>query len=169
MVFALLSVPVSAGAATIADFVGSYKGTADILLEDGTTQKRDMSVDISETKKGFKVEWSSITYKSDGRAKEKTYSVDFIPTDRSGVFAAAMRKNVFGHEVQLDPMKGEPYVWSHLHGDTLTVFSLFVDEQGEYEMQQFSRTLAEGGLQLEFSSVRNGEKQRMVSTFLKRQ
>jgi len=169
MAFALLSVPVPAGAATIADFAGSYKGTAEIRSEDGTTRKRDMSVDISVTKKGFKVEWSTVTYKPDGSAKEKTYSIDFIPTDRSGVFAAAMRKNVFGHEVQLDPMKGEPYVWSHLHGDTLTVFSLFVDEQGEYEMQQFSRTLADGGLQLEFSSVRNGEKQRAISTFLKRQ
>jgi hypothetical protein len=79
-----------------------------------------------------------------------------------------MKRNVFGHDVQLDPMKGEPYVWARIHGDTLSVYSLFVAEDGGYEIQQFDRTLATGGLDLDFQSVRNGEIQRTVSTFLTR-
>jgi hypothetical protein len=169
LAMALLALTRPAMAATIEEFIGSYSGSAELEMEDGSSQKRDMSVDIQLTKAGFSVEWASSSYKPDGRVKVKSYSILFIPTEREGVFAAAMRRNVFGHEVQLDPMKGEPFVWSHLHGDTLTVYSLFIDDLGEYEIQQFDRTLVEGGLQLDFKRIRNGEKQRSVTTFLKRE
>ena len=66
-------------------------------------------------------------------------------------------------------MKGEPFVWGRIRGDTLTIFSLFVDENGDYEIQQFDRTLADGGLTLKFTDSRNGRPQRSVETFLKRQ
>jgi hypothetical protein len=79
-----------------------------------------------------------------------------------------MKRNVFGHGVQLDPMKGEPYVWSRIDGETLSVYSLFVAEDGGYEIQQFNRTLTEGGLDLEYKAVRNGEIQRTVQAFLER-
>ena len=51
----------------------------------------------------------------------------------------------------------------------MTVYSLFIDDNGGYEMQQFDRTLAEGGLSLSFSRFRNGTKSRSVETFLERQ
>jgi len=165
VVFLGLSPALAAG---IEAFVGVYSGTAEVVSSDGSSSPRDMSVEISRTDKGFEVKWSSATHKPDGRIKEKSYDIYFIPSDRDGVFAAAMKRNVFGHEVQLDPMKGEPYVWARIIGDTLTVYSLFVDEDGGYEIQQFDRTLADGGLQLLFKSVRDGEKRRTVSTFLKR-
>ncbi len=149
-------------------FVGSYTGSAEIKMADGTTDQRDMSVTISQTKKGFTVAWTSTTRKPDGTIKAKSYEIDFVPSDQENVFAAAMRKNVFGHEVQLDPMKGEPYVWARINGDTLTVYSLFVDAEGGYELQQYDRTLAEGGLELDFQRVSNGEISRSVHTFLKR-
>jgi hypothetical protein len=158
-----------AGQADISRFYGSYTGSAEVISADGSGQLRDMSVQIGETKSGFNVSWTSTTYRADGSAKEKSYSIDFQETDRDGVFAAAMRRNVFGHNTQLDPMKGEPYVWSRIEGDTLSVYSIYVTETGGYEIQQFDRTLAEGGLRLDFQNVRNGEILRTVSTFLKRQ
>ena len=102
-------------------------------------------------------------------SKQKSYSVKFQPTGRDGVFGAAMRKNVFGKEVPLDPMKGEPYVWSRIVGDTLTVFSIYVYDDGSYEIQQFDRTLVDGGLELEFSTAKNGEVHRRISAFLQRE
>ena len=66
-------------------------------------------------------------------------------------------------------MKGEPYVWSRIDGDTLSVYSMYVTEAGGYEIQQFDRTLATGGLELEFQNVRDGKILRTVSTFLTRQ
>ena len=80
-----------------------------------------------------------------------------------------MTKNVFGHEVQLDPMKGLPYVWARIVDDTLTVFSLYVTAEGGYEIQQFDRSLAKGGLDLEFSRLNSEDAKMAVSTHLKRQ
>jgi hypothetical protein len=158
-----------AALADVSRFVGSYAGTAEVEAFDGTMQQRDMSVEISQTDKGFIVAWSTKTYRAGRDAKEKAYQIEFVPSDRDGIFAAAMARNVFGHSVQQDPMKGEPYVWSRIVGDTLTVYSLFVNEEGGYELQQFDRTLVDGGLQLEFTALFNGERQRSVSTFLERQ
>jgi hypothetical protein len=155
--------------ADISDFVGTYTGSAEVTSQDGTVLPRDMSVEISATRDGFEVQWTSVTLRSDGRRSEKSYAIDFVPSDRDAVYAAAMRRNVFGHEVQLDPMKGEPYVWSRIEGETLTVYSLFVDEEGGYSLQQYDRTLSEGGLDLRFQVIRDGEILRAVETFLIRQ
>lgn len=155
--------------ADMSRFGGTFTGSAEVTRADGSTIKRDMSVEITERKKGFNVSWTSATYKSDGRIKEKSYSIDFLPSDRDGVFAAAMQKNVFGHQVQLDPMKGEPYVWARIVGDMLTVYSLYVAPNGGYEIQQFDRTLVDDGLMLDFKVLRNGHTLRTVSTFLARQ
>lgn len=156
-------------ASEITPFVGDYIGSADVVDADGTATPRDMSVSIHETDKGFNVSWTTTTYKLDGRVKEQKFSVDFLHSNRPDVFSAAMKRNVFGHEVPLDPMKGEPFVWGRIEGSTLTVFSLFIDEDGGYELQQFDRTLAEGGLDLSFSRFIDGEKSRSVTTFLKKQ
>ncbi|MFC6686410.1 hypothetical protein [Jhaorihella thermophila] len=155
--------------APIEDFVGDYVGEAMMVTADGETQRRDLSVRIRETEDGFSVKWTTITYKAEGRTKQKTYEIEFLPTDRHWIYSAAMRRNVFGHEVPLDPMKGEPFVWARIMGKTLTVYSLFIDDMGGYELQQYDRTLADGGLQLEFKRFRNGEMMRSVTAFLERQ
>ena len=154
-------------AVEIDPFVGEYSGSAEVNGGD-TKEMRDMSVQISKNEEGFTVGWESTIHRADGRVKKKSYSIDFIPTDRENIFSSAMKTNVFGHAVPLDPMVGDPYVWSRITGDTLTVFSLHVDEEGGYEMQQYNRTLTEGGLQLEFQRIRNGNIQKAVSTFLEK-
>lgn len=154
--------------ADISGFVGEFSGSAEIVSADGTSMQRDMSVEIVKQSKGFSVSWTSTTYKPDGRIKEKSYSIDFVPSDRPDIYAAAQAKDVFGHLVQLDPMKGEPFVWARIIGETLTVFSLFVNDDGGYEMQQFDRTLVKGGLHLDFMRIRNGKPQKSVSTLLVR-
>ncbi|MGR3759191.1 hypothetical protein ACUXV3_03525 [Roseobacteraceae bacterium NS-SX3] len=164
--FWMLSAP--AAVADISRFAGEYSGSVDIVKPDGASAPRDMSVNIRETRKGFAVRWTSVTTKEDGRRKEKTYEIEFQPSGREGIYAAAMERNVFGHEVQMDPMEGDPYVWGRITGDTLTVFSMFIAPNGDYEMQQYDRTLVEGGLELTFTSHRNGRPTRQLSTFLKR-
>ncbi|WP_299551281.1 hypothetical protein [uncultured Tateyamaria sp.] len=155
--------------ADVAPFVGYYSGNAEVIQSDGTKIPRDMSVKINETKQGFTVTWTSVTYRASGKVSKKSYTIDFVPSGRGDVYAAAQRKNVFGHEVQLDPMKGEPYVWARIDGETLTVYSLFVDTDGGYSLQQYDRTLAEGGLNLHFQNIQDGEILRAVETFLTRE
>ena len=153
--------------APIEPFVGSYSGSAQLINADGSAQDRDMSVEISKSKNGFTVEWTTVTFKSGGRTTEKSYTINFVPSIEDGLYSAAMRRDLFGNDVPLDPMKGEPYVWGQIAADTLTVYALFVDAGGGYQIHQYDRTLAEGGLDLEFNSIRNGEKQRTVSAFLR--
>lgn len=155
-------------AAGISQFVGEYSGSVEIVKADGDTDPRDMSVVIREMKKGFIIKWTSTTERDDGSRKTKTYEIEFQTSRRNGVYSAAMKRNVFGHEVPLDPMEGEPFVWGRITGDTLTVFSLFIHPNGDYEMQQYDRTLAEGGLDLVYISRLNGEPQRQLKTFLVR-
>lgn len=164
---ALFLAMVSAAQAQIEPFIGSYSGSAEVVRTDGTKQKRDLSVEITGNADGFAVRWTTITFWADGRVTDKGYDIQFVPAARPGLYAAAQKKNLFGKSVQLDPMKGEPYIWGQITGDTLTVYALFVDPLGGYVMHQYDRTLADGGLDLEFNSVANGERQHTVSTFLK--
>lgn len=157
-----------AASAEVTPFVGSYSGSVELTHSDGSVELRDMSVSIGETKKGFSVQWSTATIRQDGSRKVKAYDVSFVETDREGIFAAAMERNVFGHAVQMDPMKGHPFVWGRITGKTLTVFSMFIAPNGDYEMQQYDRTLADGGLLLHFVVNRNGLPTRAFSTFLER-
>ncbi|MEM8579230.1 MAG: hypothetical protein AAGF60_15380, partial [Pseudomonadota bacterium] len=162
---ALVLLPL-AGWADIARFVGSYSGSAEVELSDGSRQARDMSVTVTELRDGFSVKWTSTRFREDGRKNSKTYQVNFLPTERPGVYAAAQQRNVFGHKVPLDPMRGEPYVWARLMDDTLSVYSLFVTDDGSYEMQQYDRTLVEDGLRLDFARFADGAALRSVTTVL---
>ncbi|ATG35423.1 hypothetical protein [Phaeobacter piscinae] len=158
-------------AADVRPFFGRYQGSLEVPNPDGSKEQRDATVRIgplANSDDGFYVQWTTTSLKKDGRRKTKSYNVEFQPTERADIFAAAMKRNVFGHTVQLDPMKGEPYVWGRIIGDTLTVFSMFIGPNGDYEMQQYDRTLAEGGLDLVYSSHRNGFPRKELKTFLER-
>jgi hypothetical protein len=150
-------------------FAGTFKGQAQLINSDGTVEPRDLEVVIETAREGFVVNWTTITHKPDGRTKGAIYRVEFLPTDRETVFSAAMRRNIFGHSVPMDPMKGDPFVWAQVLGDTLRVHSLLIDNNGGYELQQYDRSLTSQGLHLEFQRFRNGEMLRSVSADLTRQ
>ena len=101
--------------------------------------------------------WKTTTFKKDV-PKEKSYSIDFLETDREHIYEAAQRKNLFGGRDPLDPMKGDPYFWARIEEDKLTVFAMIVTDNGGYEMQTFDRVLMENNnLHLRFHRVRDGE------------
>ena len=163
----LLAAPLSAH--EIEDFFGRYGGKATFETAAGEEIERDISVEIAESGKGFSVRWTTASEQEDGRRKVKSYDVSFLPSDRAGIFAAAMQRDLFGHSEQHDPMKGRPYVWARLTGDVLTVFSMFIHPNGDYEIQQYDRSLTETGLHLVFRSHRNGVALRQIEVDLLRQ
>ena len=163
----LLWVATLATAADFDRFVGSYSGSAQVEYN-GESHHRDMSVVIAPTTTGFEVKWKSVSHKSSGRIKEKEYTIGFQPSERDGIYSSTMGVNLFGNAVPLDPMKGDPYVWSRISGDLLTVYSLHIYMDGGYEMQEYNRTLASGGLDLEYLRIRNGKKLKSIRVFLKK-
>lgn len=165
LIFVVLAAAVSAS--EIERFAGSYSGSAE-LLANGETQRRDLSVKIEENREGFTLSWTSVSYKSDGRTKESTYTIEFVPSPRKGIYGSAMKVNVFGKRKPLDPLNGEPFVWTRIMGDTFSTFSLFITDSGGYEMQEYHRTLVDGGLQLKFLRLRDGAIVREIDAFLEK-
>lgn len=167
-ILACTLIPITTWAADIDQFVGTYIGEADVTI-DGEAQARDMSVMIAAEGNGFTVRWTSVTYKIDSDAKSKTYTIEFVPSQRDGIYGSAMKSNMFGKQVPLDPLQGEPFVWARFEDDTLSVFSLYINEVGEYEMQEYHRTLVDAGLDLVFRRVSNGVSDTEITAFLERE
>ena len=149
-------------------FIGEFAGKF-VSEEGGVEKSRDMSVEISETKDGFNVSWKTTTFKK-GEPKTKSYSIDFIESERAHIYKAAQKKNVFGGREPLDPLKGDAYAWARVDGPKLTIYALVITENGGYEMQTYDRILlGDGNLHLKFSRVRDGEVLRTIDTQLYRQ
>ncbi|WP_207062753.1 hypothetical protein [Motiliproteus sp. SC1-56] len=150
LLLAVLLIPmlVRADELPVAAFFGDYIGH--LTMEDGI--ERDLSVSIApaDGDDRFSVKWTTVTHKADGRLKRAVYRIKFVPTDREHIYASAMKTNVFGRQVPLDPMQGDPFVWARIKGATLTVHALLITDDGGYEMQTYHRTLNDKGLVLEF-------------------
>ncbi|MFK7997102.1 MAG: hypothetical protein AB8B87_23410 [Granulosicoccus sp.] len=149
-------------------FFGTYTGNS-INVVKGEVSERDLAVVIKPWEKnGFTIGWTAITYRPDGKQKRNETSINFSPSSRPGIFASAMKKNVFGHTVSYDPVaqNGAPFVWAGLEGMTLTVRALYVLDSGDYEIHTYKRTLQEGGLALDFDRIRNGETMTEVQAML---
>ncbi len=159
--------PAPAAERSIKNFFGTYVGRSISNVGEGLSQ-RDLNVVIKKHKNGFTLDWTTVTRKADGKVKSKSYSINFRATQRSGIYASAMRNNVFGGAEPLDPLKGDPYVWAGIKGDTLTVHALLITDDGGYEMQVYERTLTEEGLSLKFSRNRDGVPLRRITGTLKK-
>jgi hypothetical protein len=149
-------------------FYGHYKGHVN-LLADGKEMERDLSVSIKPQEgHSFNITWTTVTTKSSGKTKAKTYSIDFVPTHRANIYSSAMKTNVFGGRVAMDPLKGDPYVWARIAGKTLTVYALLITDAGGYEMQVYERALIERGLHLKFSRILDGKTLKFIEADLTR-
>lgn len=151
-----LARPASADSPPYERFFGRFEG--DVVVDThGQMSTRETSVEIKPDGRGFTVEWLTVSPKPDDKDARKAYSVKFRSTKREGIYASAVRTNLFGKAVPNDPLKGEPFVWAKISRDTLTVYTLLITNSGQYEMQVNERTLTRDGIDLQFSRVRDGE------------
>ncbi|MFC6637779.1 hypothetical protein GV827_05880 [Sulfitobacter sp. JBTF-M27] len=155
-------------AADVDRFAGTYTGNAEFISND-EKQRRDLSTTITPNKDGFTLSWTSVTHRKDGRIKEATYTIEFFPSPREGIYSSAMKVDIFGKRKPLNPLNGEPFVWARFRDDTFSTYSLFITEEGEYEMQEYHRTLTDGGLDLVFHRVRDSMLLREIKAFLARE
>ena len=148
-------------------FYGTYAGEAVSESGDGI-DKRDINAEITPQGKGFKVKFTVVVKRGKDKPRRDEYTIVFSPSKRAGIFSSAMRTDVFGNSVPLDPLAGDPYMWSRLDGDKLWRYALFVTDIGGYEMQTYEYTLVSGGMDLRYSRVRDGEVLRTVTGKLKK-
>jgi hypothetical protein len=148
-------------------FCGEYTGHS-ISSTEGDLSERDLSVSVSDCGEGFTLAWTTVTKKAGGRIKRKSYSIDFRPSGRPSIYASAMRNNLFGKKIPLDPLNGDPYMWARLSGRILTIFALLITDNGGYEMQIYDRALTEAGMDLRFSRSRDGRQLKLITGTLVR-
>ncbi|MEH6473309.1 MAG: hypothetical protein V7752_18915 [Halopseudomonas sp.] len=143
-------------------FYGQYIGH----VNGQAAADRDLSVTIGPSgSAGFFVSWATVIHKSQG-SQRKEYRINFLPSRRQNIYSSAMKTNVFGAQISLDPLKGDPYVWARIKGNTLTVHSLTITSDGGYQMQIYNRTLNDQGLLLEYRRLQSGEPLRQVTAQL---
>ena len=143
----------------IESFYGEYAG---VVTTDGKVS-RELKLSIQPAKKeGFEIHWSTTTFDT-AKGKTKSYSVSFVPTARDNIYSSAMRRDLFGKLTPMDPLKGDPFVWSKIQGKSLIVYSLIINNNGGYEMQDYVRTLTDTGLKLNFSRVLDGQPQKVIT------
>ena len=148
-------------------FYGTYAGEA--LSESGDElDKRDINAEVTPQGKGFKLKFTVVVKRGKDKPRRDEYTIVFNPSKRPGIYSSAMRTDVFGNAVPLDPLAGDPYMWARLEGDKFFRYALFVTESGGYEMQAYEYTLVPGGLNLRYSRVRDGEVLRTVTGKLKK-
>jgi hypothetical protein len=153
--------------AALEQFFGAYVGYTSQAPNE-PLMPRDLATKISaHGDSGFTLEWTTVIYRADG-PKRQSYAVNFALSDRPGIFSSAMRSDLFGQSQPLDPLKGDPYLWAQLGGQTLTVHAMLITDDGGYEMQTYERTLAEGGMILKFSRDHNGREMKTIFGKLKR-
>jgi hypothetical protein len=161
------ALPSLAETSSIAPFFGQYRGQT-IKQGDGEIAKRDLDVSIEPDGDYFKIIWSTVTRYPDGEVKRKSYAISFAPTKRADIYHSAMRTDMFGNRVPLDPLSGDPFVWCRVAGRTLTVYALLIDDTGSYDLQVYDRTLTDKGLDLRFTRIREGDQPKVLSAFLQR-
>ena len=125
------SILLAAGAAEaqsggIQRFYGTYAGEA--VSESGDElDKRDINAEITPQGKGFKVKFTVVVKRGKDKPRRDEYTIAFSPSKRPGIFSSAMRTDVFGNAVPLDPLAGDPYMWSRLDGDKFWRYALVRD------------------------------------------
>ena len=150
-------------------FLGSFVGQTLSAASDEVSP-RDITVKIEpgERDNEFFLEWTLVSVKSSGKIKRKQYRIKFAETRRDGIYKSKMRADMFGNQVPLDPLKGEPFVWAKIEGSTLTVHTLLITDEGGYEMQTYNRTVTAEGMELKFTRVRDDQVMRTVTGKLKK-
>jgi len=153
----LLGGPVAAQDISIKAFNGVWRGSA--LSESNISTHfrvtaRDMDVEIRPFGAGgFTVRWATILrQKGDPNAPVETLKeaqVAFNP-DPS-------RQNVWVAVTQGDPIKDDAYYCARLEGQTLTVYSLGIAEDGASELEIYRRSLTGLGMELDFSRTTDGQ------------
>ncbi|HEY5700605.1 MAG TPA: hypothetical protein VIT83_00780 [Gammaproteobacteria bacterium] len=167
VVFLLAGFGAEAAAQSYKKFIGEYEGSG-VVDPHGAVQTRDLKVKISDANNGFRVNWISVSRNKGGKTKRKSYTVEFQSSSRDGIYSAAMRTDLFGNRVPLDPLAGDPYVWARIDGDVLFVYAMLINDEGGYEMQVYERTLTATGIDLTYYRVRDGEILRTITAELKR-
>ncbi len=163
-----LTGPLHARDLEIEAFYGHFSGTADAQVS-GESERRQLTVRIEPKDDNFEVAWGTRVKRADMTQKDHSYRILFRKTRRGAIYASAMRMNVFGKHIPMDPLAGDPFVWARIHDNTLTVYALMITNKGAYDMQIYDRTLRDdGNMDLAYTRILDGSINKEITATLER-
>jgi hypothetical protein len=152
----------AADALSVKAFFGTYQGGGVAENRDSvyfSTTARDFDVTIGPAGEGFRIAWTSVLRR--GGTPEKP---EARRNSATRTLSPAGRPGVYRCDDSGDPLAGDRALcWARIHGRTLSMYLMAVNEDGVYELQQYDRTLSGSGMTLVFKSMRDGDELRTVT------
>jgi hypothetical protein len=155
----------AADALSIADFVGHFRGEAQVQASDRffIQQLRDAEVDLRTEADGFRLRWTTlIHYDEADNTKIRRRNAELR-------FVAGPMANQFRSPEPFEPFTEKPAAWAYIDQNTLVVHVLSILTDGNYELQTYERSLSGNVMTLRFSRIFPGRPQLVVSGRLTRQ
>ena len=152
-------------ALSIADFVGHFRGTAQVQAGDRffIQQMRDAEVDLRAEPDGFRLSWLTVIHlREGGQTKVRRRSAEMR-------FIAGPAPQQFHTREPLEPFAEKPTAWAYINGNKLVVHVLSILTDGNYELQTYERSVSGNVMTLHFSRLLPGHPELVVSGRLVRQ
>ncbi|WP_169570252.1 hypothetical protein [Sneathiella limimaris] len=147
---------------SIKAFEGVWEGSA--ISENSNSELfpvsvRDMDVEVRLLDQGkFALKWRTVQ-----RQKGAIDNPTEVLRETERVYVPEPGKSYWAAEKSGNPLKGDYTSWAVMAGQTLTVYSMAIRENGTYDMLIYKRTLTGLNMKLEFSAFRNGKLRRTVT------
>jgi len=155
----------AADALSIAEFVGHFRGEAQVQASDRffIRQLRDAEVDLRTEADGFRLTWTTlIHYDESDNTKIRRRNAELR-------FVTGPTANQFRSPGPFEPFTEQPAAWAYIDRNTLVVHVLSILTDGNYELQTYERSLSGNVMTLRFSRVFPGRPELVVSGRLTRQ
>ena len=160
----MLAIPCSSSAQSplpIAAFAGTWEGVGVAENSDSLyfgVSTRDLNVRITPASRGFEVFWTTLV-----RGGGSPENPDTRRREARLVFEATDDPEIFQSDDSGNPITGGVMSWARLHGQTLSIYQMALNDRGGYELTSYDRTLTGVGMEFEFRRLRDGEPVRTVS------
>jgi hypothetical protein len=165
--FYVLAVADPVAAEDLTRFHGTYVGRAEEVEAGGKPEQRDIDLVIEAAGRGgLKLSWTNVTL-VDGRrdvpgVRRRTDEVILTPMPGSDLYIAKAAYDPFTEARSPDLAAGDPLRWASLAGDSLRVYSFVILENGTYELQTYTRTLTQEGVELAWRRLVDGTVMRQM-------
>ncbi|MCB9947736.1 MAG: hypothetical protein H6842_07895 [Rhodospirillaceae bacterium] len=141
-------------------FFGTWSGTGVAEDDDSlffAVTARDLDIVIRPHEDGFRIDWTTLIRSggdpSNPDVRRRSATLVLRPAGQPGLYRGAESG---------DPLQGGTMSWARIHGSTLSVYELTLNEDGGYELTNYDRTLNDLGMESLFQRIRDGEVVRVV-------
>lgn len=142
-------------------FAGIYVGgVRDVLDQGGPSERRDIEIAIRAAERGvIEIDSVNVTLVGDRRdvpgVRYAASAVRLAPK-APGFYTETRRRDPFGTDDPVQPMRGDALRWAVLDERGLTSLSFAVLEDGRYELQEVLRRRVPDGLEVEYRRIVDG-------------